>query len=216
MDFELPIFAEHVDLTPIQLLFQKFSSRGGGRRNFFVLWGGEGLLLTCPRGGGVNLSWGSRRIWCIVGQGCPEGQGALTPCVSWGWRVWKKCGPPPLRIISRTALSSIEDIRHFHFMINYGHIQIAMVHTLHLLITTAYILSTQNSIPFRLVFWKLCEVPTCLIKPYNVIIVYTIVSTIDILCLISNTLHRSNKIQLDTFQVCRFISINNLALWTCM
>ena len=82
----------------------------GGHRHFFALWG-EGVLFTmCPRGGGgVNLSWGSRRIWSIVGWGlikaltCPEGWGALTPCVSWGWRVCKKMCPP--RIISGTALS---------------------------------------------------------------------------------------------------------------
>ena len=24
----------------------------GGHRHFFVLWGGEGVLLTCPRGEG--------------------------------------------------------------------------------------------------------------------------------------------------------------------
>ena len=39
---------------------------GVGRRHFFVLWV-EGVLSTCPRGGG-NLSWGSRRIWSRVGR----------------------------------------------------------------------------------------------------------------------------------------------------
>ena len=33
---------------------------------------------------------------------CPGGRGALTPCVSWGWRGLKKKCPP--RIISGTAL----------------------------------------------------------------------------------------------------------------
>ena len=28
------------------------------------------------------------------GAGCPEGRGALTPCVSWGWRGLKKMRPP--------------------------------------------------------------------------------------------------------------------------
>ena len=44
---------------------------GGGHRHFFVLWGGEGVLLAvCPRGGG--------------GVTCPGGGG-----------VWKKMLPPP-------------------------------------------------------------------------------------------------------------------------
>ena len=73
-----------------------------GCRHFFVLWG-EGVSLTmCPRSGGVNLSWGSRRIWSIVGRG-----GSWSTCMSWGlggsdsMRVLgvegsqKKCGPPP-------------------------------------------------------------------------------------------------------------------------
>ena len=45
-------------------LFQKLSSGVGGPQALFVLCvGGSVLLTTCPRGGGgVNLSWGSRRI----------------------------------------------------------------------------------------------------------------------------------------------------------
>ena len=35
---------------------------GVGRRHFFVLWVESVLLTMCPRGGGVNLSWGSRHI----------------------------------------------------------------------------------------------------------------------------------------------------------
>ena len=35
---------------------------------------------------------------------CPGGRGALTPCVSWGWRGLKKKSAPP-RIISGTALT---------------------------------------------------------------------------------------------------------------
>ena len=91
-----------------------------GCRYFFVLWGEGVLLTTCQRGGGgVNLSWGSRCIWSIVG-GVIEaltypggwgvwftelswGLGALTPCVSWGWRGLKKMWAPP-RIPSGTAL----------------------------------------------------------------------------------------------------------------
>ena len=71
-----------------------------------ILGGGwaAGTFLSC-RGGRVfcwqrfrgvgNLSWGSRCIWSIVGQGlikaltCPEGRRALTPCVSWRWRGLK-------------------------------------------------------------------------------------------------------------------------------
>ena len=67
----------------------------GGPQALFCPVGG-GCLFTCLRGGGVNLSWGSRRIWSIVGWGCPEGQGALTLCASWGWRGLKKnVAPPP-------------------------------------------------------------------------------------------------------------------------
>ena len=37
---------------------------------------------------------------------CLEGRGALTPCVSWGWRgLEKKMWPTAPRIISGTALS---------------------------------------------------------------------------------------------------------------
>ena len=84
-------------ITSSWRLFQKLSSRGGGRRHFFVLWRKGVLLTTCPRGGGVNLSWGSRRIWSIVGLGCPEGRGGLTPGVSWGCRGLKKMRPTPPR-----------------------------------------------------------------------------------------------------------------------
>ena len=117
-------------------VFQKLSSGGGGPQALLCPVG-EGVWLTiCPRGGeslwpilsggwgwGVQLSWGSRCIWSMVGQGlikaitcpggggsgsqnCPEGWGALTPCVSWGWRGLKKIvAHTPLRIISGTALS---------------------------------------------------------------------------------------------------------------
>ena len=60
---------------------------------------GRGLIkaLVCPGDGGSGS------------QNCPEGQGALTPCVSWGWRGLKtNVAHPSLRIISGTALSSVQ------------------------------------------------------------------------------------------------------------
>ena len=104
-------------------LFEKFSSGEWAAGTFFVLWGGgcfvnnvsEGweISLTIWSGGwGVNLSWGSRHIWSIVGRVLRVGDlvhrtvlrvGELRlPCVSWGWRGLKKMWPP--RIISGTAL----------------------------------------------------------------------------------------------------------------
>ena len=56
---------------------------------------GQGLVqaLACPGSGGSSS------------QNCPEGQGALTPCVSWGWRGLKKnVAHHSLRILSGTAL----------------------------------------------------------------------------------------------------------------
>ena len=92
---------------------------GAGRRHSFVLWGGGGCFVYVSEGW-VKLSWGSRRIWSIVGQGlikalmCPEGWGVWFTELSWGSGgsdsmcvlgvagSEKKCGPP--RIISGTAL----------------------------------------------------------------------------------------------------------------
>ena len=87
-------------------LFQKLSWGGA---DTFLSCGGRVFCWQCVRGVGSNLSWGSRHIWSIVGGvikalTCPGGRGALTPCVSWGWRGLKKNVAPP-RIISGTALS---------------------------------------------------------------------------------------------------------------
>ena len=91
-----------------------------GRRHFFVLWG-EGVLVEGVEGG--NLSWGSRSIWSIVGQGliealtCPEGRGALTPCVSWGWRGLKKnAAHPPKDNFWNSPYLLLETIQSAHNM----------------------------------------------------------------------------------------------------
>ena len=68
----------------------------GGCRHFFSPVGGGCFVdNVCEGWRGVNLSWGSRHIWFIVGQGCPESRGALTPRVSWGWRGLKRNADPP-------------------------------------------------------------------------------------------------------------------------
>ena len=91
----------------------------GGAANTFLSGGGRvfcwqcvrgvgGGEVTCPGGQGVfDPKWGG----LIKALACPGGREALTPCVSWGWRgLKKKCGPPPLRIISETALNVLPAI----------------------------------------------------------------------------------------------------------
>ena len=69
--------------------------QGGGPQALFCPVGGRVFCWQRVRGvRGLTCPGGSRRIWSILGQGCPEGRGALTPCVSWGWRCLKKMRPP--------------------------------------------------------------------------------------------------------------------------
>ena len=94
-------------------LFQKLSSGGSGPQALFggFFWGG-GVLLTCPRDGGSWLVLGVKVYLIHSGAGlikaltCPEGRrGALTQCVSWGWRgLQKNVSHPHVRTISGTAL----------------------------------------------------------------------------------------------------------------
>ena len=114
-----PYLTQRVALQTKLGLAEKLTQHKGCSTNY-PLRGGPQALFFCPVGGGCfvdvsegwvgNLSWGSRRIWSIVGRGlikaltCPEGLGALTPCVSWGWRGLEKMRPTHLRIISGTDL----------------------------------------------------------------------------------------------------------------
>ena len=73
---------------------------GGSGPQAAVLWG-EGVFLTCPRGGEGQLVLGVKAYLIHSGAGliralmCPWGRGALTPCVSWGWRDLKKHAAHP-------------------------------------------------------------------------------------------------------------------------
>ena len=74
----------------------------GGPHALFCPVGGE-FFWRVWGVGGVNLSRGSRRIWSIVGLGCPQGQGTLDSLCVLGVEGSKKKSDPP-RIISGTAV----------------------------------------------------------------------------------------------------------------